>query len=150
MPDVRNRMSPPHRQSVAQISAELGIHVITLYKRRKAWHLQGPAVPVSQKDPVGWGLADKFTVVLESAGLNAMELGGYCLERGLFHEQVDRGRRYLRARQTSATVWAWVRSCSAVRILRMICSGVWYLRFMGLLLAKSRRRGSSHKVWSGF
>ena len=30
--DVRRRMGPPHRQSVAEISQELGIHVITLYK----------------------------------------------------------------------------------------------------------------------
>ncbi|MCS5704898.1 hypothetical protein NZK27_01710 [Synechococcus sp. FGCU-3] len=29
--DVRRRMSPPHRQSVDQISAEQGIHVVTLY-----------------------------------------------------------------------------------------------------------------------
>ena len=28
--DVRRRMSPPHRQSVAQISVELGIRVVTL------------------------------------------------------------------------------------------------------------------------
>ena len=34
-------MSPPQRQSVAQISAELGIHVVTLYSCRKAWRLQG-------------------------------------------------------------------------------------------------------------
>jgi transposase len=32
--DVRRRMSLPHRQSVAQISEELGIHVITLYNWR--------------------------------------------------------------------------------------------------------------------
>ena len=37
-------MSPPHRQSVARISEELGIHVITLYKWRKAWRLQGEVV----------------------------------------------------------------------------------------------------------
>jgi transposase-like protein len=91
--DMRKRMSPPHRQSVAQISAELGIHVITLYKWRKAWRLQGQVVPASQKDPEGWGPADKFTVVLETAGLNATELGGYCRERGLFPEQVDRWRQ---------------------------------------------------------
>jgi len=91
--DVRKRMSPPHRQSVAQISAELGIHVITLYKWRKVWRLQGQVVPASQKDPEGWGPADKFTVVLETAGLNATELGGYCRERGLFPEQVDRWRQ---------------------------------------------------------
>ncbi len=39
--DVRKRMSPPHRQSVAQISQELGIHQATLYNWRKLWRLQG-------------------------------------------------------------------------------------------------------------
>jgi transposase len=91
--DVRRRMGPPHRQSVAEIAQELGIHVITLYKWRKAWRLQGEVVPASQKDPEGWSPADNFTVVLETAGLNATELGWYCRERGLFPEQVDRLRQ---------------------------------------------------------
>jgi hypothetical protein len=39
--DVRRRMGTPHRQSVAEISQGLGIHVITLYKSRKSWRLQG-------------------------------------------------------------------------------------------------------------
>ena len=88
--DVRRRMSPPHRQSVAQISAELGIHVVTLYNWRKTWRLQGEVVPASEKDPEGWGATDKFTVVLETAGLNATELSAYCRERGLYPEQVER------------------------------------------------------------
>ena len=91
--DVRRRMSPPHRQSVTRISEELGIHVITLYKWRKAWRLQGEVVPASEKDPEGWGATDKFTVVLETAGLNATELSAYCRERGLFPEQVERWRQ---------------------------------------------------------
>ena len=91
--DVRRRMSPPMRQSVAQISAELGIHVVTLYNWRKAWRLQGEVVPASEKDPEGWGATDKFTVVLETAGLNATELSAYCRERGLFPEQVERWRQ---------------------------------------------------------
>ncbi|QNI80057.1 transposase family protein [Synechococcus sp. RS9909] len=86
-------MSPPMRQSVAQISAELGIHVVTLYNWRKAWRLQGEVVPASEKDPEGWGATDKFTVVLETAGLNATELSAYCRERGLFPEQVERWRQ---------------------------------------------------------
>lgn len=57
--DVRRRISPPQRQSVAQISAELGIHVVTSYNWRKAWRLKGEAVPVSEKDPDGWSAADK-------------------------------------------------------------------------------------------
>ena len=91
--DVRRRMSPPQRQSVAQISAELGIHVVTLYNWRKSWRLQGEVVPASEKDPEGWGATNKFTVVLETAGLNATELSAYCRERGLYPEQVERWRQ---------------------------------------------------------
>ena len=91
--DVRRRMSPPNRQSVVEIARELGIHAITLYKWRKAWRLQGEVVPASEKEAESWSAADKFTVVLETAGLNATELGGYCRERGLYTEQVDRWRK---------------------------------------------------------
>ena len=91
--DVRRRMSPPQRQSVVRISEELGIHVITLYKWRKTWRLQGEVVPASEKEPEGWSAADKFTVVLETAGLNATELSAYCRERVLFPEQVSRCRQ---------------------------------------------------------
>jgi transposase-like protein len=78
---------------VVRISEELGIHVITLYKWRKTWRLQGEVVPASEKEPEGWSAADKFTVVLETAGLNATELSAYCRERGLFPEQVSRWRQ---------------------------------------------------------
>ena len=91
--DVRRRMSPPHRQSVARISEEQGIHLATLYNWRKAWRLQGEVVPSSEKEPEGWSAADKFTVVLESSGLNATELSANCRERGLFPEQVERWRQ---------------------------------------------------------
>jgi transposase len=91
--DVRRRMSPPQRQSVVRISEELGIHVITLYKWRKTWRLQGKVVPASEKEPDSWSAADKFTVVLETAGLNATELSAYCRERGLFPEQVSHWRQ---------------------------------------------------------
>ena len=50
-------------------------------------------MPASEKDPEGWGATDKFTVVLETAGLNATELSAYCRERGLYPEQVDRWRQ---------------------------------------------------------
>ena len=91
--DVRKRISLLQRQSVARISEELGIHVITLYKWRKSWRLQGEVVPASEKEPEGWSAADKFTVVLETAGLNATELSAYCRQKGLYPEQVDRWRQ---------------------------------------------------------
>jgi transposase-like protein len=49
---------------VARISEELGIHVMTLYKWRKAWRLSGEVVPGSEMEPEGWNAADKLTVVL--------------------------------------------------------------------------------------
>jgi hypothetical protein len=91
--NVRRRMGPPHRQSVAQIAKELVIRAITLYKWRKAWRLQGDVVPATQKEPEGWSARDKFTFVLESDGVSATELGAYCRVRGLFPEQVDRWRQ---------------------------------------------------------
>jgi transposase-like protein len=86
-------MSPHQSQSVARISKELGVHVMTIYGWRKGWQHQGEVVPASQKDPEGWGPPDKFTVVLETVGLNTTELGGYSRERGLFPDQVDRWRQ---------------------------------------------------------
>ncbi len=50
-------------------------------------------MPASDKEPEGWSAADKFTVVIESAGLNATELSAYCRERGLYPEQVERWRQ---------------------------------------------------------
>ncbi len=98
--DVRKRMSPPNRQDVPQISKELGIHRSTLYQWRSNWRLQGEVVPASEKAPDRWSAADKFTVVLETAGFNATELSSYCRERGLFAEQVDRWRQ-------TAPTWPW-------------------------------------------
>jgi hypothetical protein len=86
-------MSPPNPQSMARISEVTGIHVATLYLWRKGWRLEGEVVPASQKDPEGWGAADKFTVVLETAAFNATELSAYCRERGLYPEQVSHWRQ---------------------------------------------------------
>lgn len=52
-------MSPPSRQSVAQISKKLGIHIATLYAWRKTWRLQGEVDPGSEKDPEGWSIAEQ-------------------------------------------------------------------------------------------
>jgi hypothetical protein len=52
--------------SNAQVSAELGIHVVTLYNWRKSWRVQGEVVPASEKDPEGWGSTDKFMVEVDA------------------------------------------------------------------------------------
>jgi hypothetical protein len=64
-------MSPPARQSVAQFFNELSTHFTTLYALRKACGLQGEVFLASEQDLEGCS-DDKFTVVLESVGLNAI------------------------------------------------------------------------------
>jgi hypothetical protein len=54
--------------------------------------LQVEVVPASEKNPELWGAADKFTMVLETAGLNATELSSDCRDRGLYPDQVYRWR----------------------------------------------------------
>jgi len=91
--DVRKRMSTPQRQSMAPITADLGIHLVTLYNWRNAWRLQGEVVRASEKDPEDWGATHKLTLVLEIASLNATKFSAYCRERGLYPEQVERCRQ---------------------------------------------------------
>jgi hypothetical protein len=80
-------MSPLHMQSVAEISQELGIHVITLYMWRKAWRLQGEVVPATQKEPEGWGPADKFTWRWRPPG-SMPPNRRFSREQGLFSKQL--------------------------------------------------------------
>jgi transposase-like protein len=55
-----------------------------------------PDVPnkvlAKQGGPEGWGSADKFAAVLESAALNESQLAEYCRKRGLYPEQVKSWR----------------------------------------------------------
>jgi len=77
--DVRRRMSPPQRESVADI--------------RGAWQSRDHPLQVAQVLAASGGTADKFAVVLETAGLYATELSAYCRERGLFPEQMSHWRQ---------------------------------------------------------
>jgi transposase-like protein len=51
--DVGRRMCPPHRESVALISEELGFHVVTLYIWRKAWRIQREVPRYQESCPLG-------------------------------------------------------------------------------------------------
>jgi len=51
--DLKRRMRSPQRRRVAQVSPELGIHLVNLYNWRQAWRLQTEVVPVSEKELEG-------------------------------------------------------------------------------------------------
>ncbi len=82
------RMLPPINASISAVSEELNIPYQTLY----AWRTQSakqplPAAPAretdDQLDP-----HSKFTIVLETATLNEVDLAAYCRSKGLYVEQI--------------------------------------------------------------
>jgi hypothetical protein len=91
--NVRRRINTPNCQRVADNSVEPGIDVVTLYNCRKTWLLHGEVVPASQ-NPEGWDATVKFTLVVETAELNATQLSAYC--RGfaqlVFLKQMEEGQ----------------------------------------------------------
>jgi len=59
----------------------------------RAGYSRGHPLQLEEDVAVAGSAADKFTVALETAGLNATELSAYCRERGLYPEQVVRWRQ---------------------------------------------------------
>jgi transposase-like protein len=72
---VLKKMLPPHRRAIPGLAAEEGISAGTLYLWRKRARAQGRLLPDGNRGPEGWGSADKFAAVLETAALNEAELG---------------------------------------------------------------------------
>ena len=122
-----------------QISAELGIRVVTFYSWIKARRLEGEVVPVSQKYQEGWGPAEKFTVGMETAGLTTTELSAYCRERCLYPQQVVRWRQASEdAMHIRCRPWSSRRTCrSATR------------RISGKLTGRSRSLTGANKYNPG-
>lgn len=89
---VLRKMLPPHNRPLAALAAEEGISEATLYHWRRDAREQGRLLPDGATGPAGWSAADKFAAVVESAALNAAELGEYCRKRGLYPEQIQAWR----------------------------------------------------------
>ena len=68
--EIRQRMSPPNRESVAEIARSTGVNVQTLYSWRHRWKQEGQLVPSTSKAPEQWSAADKLAAVIQAAGLS--------------------------------------------------------------------------------
>lgn len=89
---VLKKMLPPNNRTIKELAAEEGVSEATLYNWRKAARAEGRLLPDGEKTPQGWGSADKFAAVVETAAMNEAELSAYCRERGLYPEQVRQWR----------------------------------------------------------
>ena len=85
---IMAQMLPPTNRGIPELARETGIPKDTLYTWRGKQRMavatpgaQGPAVE-------GFTSADKFHRVVESAVLNAQEVGEFCRRRGLYPEQL--------------------------------------------------------------
>ena len=89
---ILKKMLPPNSKTIKELAAEEGISEASLYSWRKAARAEGRLLPNGDTTPAGWGAADKFAAVLETAALNEAERSAYCRERGLYPEQVRQWR----------------------------------------------------------
>ena len=60
-------MSPPNRESVAEIARSTGVNAQTLYSWRHRWKQEGQLVPATSKAPEQWSAADKLAAVIQAA-----------------------------------------------------------------------------------
>ena len=88
--EIRQRMSPPNRESVAEIARSTGVNAQTLYSWRHRWKQEGQLVPASSKAPELWSAADKLAAVIQSAALSSTDLGSFCRQRSLYPKQPAR------------------------------------------------------------
>jgi transposase-like protein len=83
------KMLPPNEVPVPQLVRETGIPKDTLYTWRSK-HRKSVGDGTVQPPASGeLSSEEKFTVVLESASLNEVELSEYCRRKGLYPEQIS-------------------------------------------------------------
>ena len=90
---IRQRMSPPSRESVTEIARSTGITTQTLYNWRSQWQKQGQLVPATSKPPEQWSPTDNLAAVIQAAELSGTALGSFWRERGLYPQQAARWRQ---------------------------------------------------------
>jgi len=89
------RMLPPNGVRVPELARETGIPRDTLYGWRRS--AQAGAARAQELSPQeGLSSEARFNVVLETAGLNEVELGAYCRRKGLFPQQIQAWRETCR------------------------------------------------------
>jgi len=79
--------------SIPQLSKDEGISDVTLYNWRKQARDKGLDVPSKKSQGEQWSSEARFTVVLETASMNEVELSKYCRQKGIYAEQVAEWKR---------------------------------------------------------
>ncbi len=87
------RMLPPNNVGVPQLVKETGISKNTLYAWRIEYRNSQADTERSRPVPGELSSEEKFSVVVETASLNEIELSEYCRSKGLYPEQIQAWRK---------------------------------------------------------
>jgi len=82
------RMLPPSEVSIPDLEKETGISRNTLYCWRIKYRNTTGSTGGKHCAASTLSSEDKFSIVVETAGLNEVELSQYCRKRGLYPEQI--------------------------------------------------------------
>jgi len=85
---VLTKMLPPTNMPLRRLSQEEGISQATLAKWRAEARAKGQFLPDAHAGSEGWTSRDKLAAVIETASMNAVDLGEYCRRRGVSPEQL--------------------------------------------------------------
>ncbi len=81
-------MLPPNTVPMRLLSQEEGISQATLAKWRAEARAKGQLLPDAHAGPEGWTSRDKLAAVIETASMNAADLGECSRRRGVYPEQL--------------------------------------------------------------
>ena len=95
------KMLPPNNVPVPQLVRETGIPKDTLYTWRSKHRKALGDAPVQPPASGELSSEEKFTVVIESASLNEVELSEYCRRKGLYPQQINAWRNACMQANTS-------------------------------------------------
>ncbi len=98
------RLLPPNNEYVPDVAKETGIPKDTLYAWRIKHRKGSQSVKSGQGRTGTMTSAQKFDIVLETAGMNEAELSEYCRRNGLYPEQINAWRETCRSANARVAV----------------------------------------------
>lgn len=94
------RLLPPNNEYVPDVSRETGVPKDTLYAWRIKHRRGAQTIKAGQNRIAKLTSAQRFDIVLETAGMNEAELSKYCRRNGLYPDQIDAWRQTCRSANT--------------------------------------------------
>ena len=90
--EMIKRMLPPESESVLSLVKESGLSQAVLHRWKQHAKAKGMTVSLGKKIPERWSTQDKFSIVIETAVMNEIELAEYGRSKGIYVEQIKAWR----------------------------------------------------------